>query len=143
MTRGGELVLGLIGVVFTLILGAFLGFIIVGFQALIRAYEQDMINDPTVPSHEVEGATTFFGFLASLGWWAFAMHIIGLILGFVALIMLKNNPTTSGILYIIAGGPMLLLSFGISLIPSVLFIIAGIRCLVRKPPVSFEYAQPY
>ncbi|MBB6448367.1 hypothetical protein HNR44_000316 [Geomicrobium halophilum] len=142
MKRTGELVLGIIGVVINsiaAIIGTFMTISLqVGFDQESDLIENELMNDPNIQAEEAEAVMGMMGMFAPMGWWIVAIHVIGLILGIIALVKLKNNGKAAGILFLVAGGGMLILTLGFTLIQSILFIIAGIMCLVRKPPVSSE-----
>ncbi|WP_445506462.1 DUF4064 domain-containing protein [Niallia sp. 03190] len=66
-------------------------------------------------------------------WVVLGIHILGFVLGIIALIILKKSPKKSGIILLATAILMLLLTIGATLIQSVLFFIVGIMCIVRKP----------
>ncbi|WP_166805885.1 DUF4064 domain-containing protein [Jeotgalibacillus sp. R-1-5s-1] len=70
------------------------------------------------------------------GWIVLAVHLAGLLAGLAALFKMKNNPKAAGVTFLITGIIMLLLTLGATLIQSVLFMIVGIMCLVRRPEAS-------
>ncbi|QQK81375.1 DUF4064 domain-containing protein [Salicibibacter cibi] len=138
MKRTGEMALGIIGVVITFVIGLLVVIGTIGFQSFMGMVEQEMMQDPTLSAQEAEAGAWALGMFGSFGWWIFVMHIIGLVIGIIAVIKLNSNAKLAGILFLVSGGAMLILTFGTSIIQSVLLIIAGIMCLVRKPPVSLE-----
>ncbi|MCP3031608.1 DUF4064 domain-containing protein [Halobacillus sp. A1] len=71
-------------------------------------------------------------------WVVFAVHLLGFILGVVALLMMRSRAKASGIIFICTGVSMAFLTLGATLIQSILFIVAGMMCLVRKPYESYK-----
>lgn len=139
MKRTGELVMGIIGSVLLLI-GIILGF---SFSAVFGSDEfneqfqeeftQELQNDPAISDAEVEAVGDIFGALGSFVGGLTVSWIIAGILGIVATIFVKKKAKLSGILFIVAG------VVGIaSIIPAILYVIAGIMALVRKAPVTTE-----
>ncbi|AXF56212.1 DUF4064 domain-containing protein [Salicibibacter kimchii] len=135
LKRTGEMSLGIIGVVVTFIVGLFVVIGTVGYQSSMEMIEQEMMQDPTLSAQEAEAGAWALELFSSVGWWIFCMHLIGLVIGIIAVIKLNSNAKLAGILFLVSGGAMLILTLGTSFIQSVLFIIAGIMCLVRKSPV--------
>lgn len=72
-------------------------------------------------------------FEAWYAWFAVAVLAAGLFVGVVALIKLKYNPKQAGITLLITGIFMFFLTLGATLIQTVLFVIVGSMCLIRKP----------
>ena len=72
-------------------------------------------------------------FEAWYAWFVVIVLAVGFFLGIVALIILKNSPKRSGIIFIVTGIFMFFLTLGATLIQTVLFVIAGIMCIVRQP----------
>lgn len=72
-------------------------------------------------------------FEAWYAWFVVIVLAAGFFLGIVALIILKNSPKRSGIIFIVTGIFMFFLTLGATLIQTVLFVIAGIMCIVRQP----------
>lgn len=66
------------------------------------------------------------------GWFALVVHLVGLVLGVIAFKLLNRDPQNAGVLFLSTGVAMLLLTLGATFIQSVLFIIIGVMCLVRK-----------
>ncbi|MBO1001344.1 hypothetical protein ACFSKI_14900 [Pseudogracilibacillus auburnensis] len=72
-------------------------------------------------------------FNAPFAWGVVAVHITGFLSGVVALVMLKNTPQKAGITLLITGIFMFFLTLGATFIQTVLFVIAGSMCIVRRP----------
>ncbi|AXF55771.1 DUF4064 domain-containing protein [Salicibibacter kimchii] len=144
MKRTGEMILGMIGVVITFLVSLFVLFMVIGLQQadvpqLTNIIEQELANDPNVQGQEAEEFSALvLNVMSTAGWGLLAVHAIGLVLGIIALVKLNRNAKTAGILFLIAGGELLLLTVGFSFVYAALFIIAGVMCLARKPPVQPE-----
>lgn len=144
MKRTGEMVLGIIGVVITFLAFFLVMFTVIGVQQadltqMTNMIEQELANDPNIPAQEAEELSAMvLGVVSSAGWWFLAVHAIGLVLGIIALVKLNRNAKTAGILFLVAGGGLLLLTVGFSFLYAALFIIAGLMCLLRKPQVKPE-----
>lgn len=144
MKRTGEIVLTVIGTIFSL-LGA-IGTAIVtslvhtdvfreGFE---EGYNEGAIQEGyTYDSGE---ADTVLNVIAGFGWFSVIICVLGLIAGIIALIFLKGNkkPKAAGIILIIAAVIVLVGTFFTGVLISLLFLIAGIMALVRKPPLNEE-----
>ncbi|MFK3939377.1 DUF4064 domain-containing protein [Alkalihalobacillus sp. NPDC078783] len=141
MKRTGELVLGIIGSVLLLI-GIILGF---SFSAVFgsdefndqfqEGFSQELQNDPEFSDAEVEAVNNFIESLGSFAVGLTVSWVISAILGILATIFVKKKTKLSGILFIVGG------VVGIaSIIPAILYVIAGIMALVRKAP---QVTEPY
>lgn len=140
ISRIGETVLGIVGVVFNLI-AIILTLMIVlglaGFEGTAEhsQLEQEMLNDPIFTNQEeAQAALDMFngllGVFGVFGWVFVAILVISSILAIVALIKLKSNAKMAGIFFILAG-----VFAGILSLTSILFYIAAIMCFVRKTPM--------
>ncbi|KZE37001.1 hypothetical protein AV656_10475 [Bhargavaea cecembensis] len=139
--RTGERVLGIIGLVFNVI-GIILTFALNNFMKMLstnpqfqQEFEAEIWNDPTLTESDAQAIVdmVYFGmdWMVSFGWFFIAALVISSVLIVIALIQLNKNAKLSGILFIIAG-----VLAGILTLSSILLYIAGIMCLVRKPPVA-------
>ena len=139
--RTGEMVLGIIGIVFNVL--AIIGTIIMnGFTKMLSGdpafreeFEAEIWNDPTISQSDaqeiIDVMYTVLDWLVGFGWFFVIALIISTILTVVAIINLKKNAKLSGILLLIGG-----FLAGILSPTSILLYIAGIMCLVRKPPMA-------
>ncbi|MEK4566577.1 DUF4064 domain-containing protein [Alkalihalobacillus sp. FSL R5-0424] len=139
MKRTGELVMGIIGSVLLLI-GILIGFsfsTVFGSDEFNNQFQEDFAqelqNDPAISDAEMEAATEIFGALGSFTVAVTISWVIAGILGIIATIFVKKKTKLSGILFIVGG------VVGIaSIIPAILYVIAGIMALVRKAPTTTE-----
>ncbi|WP_445491639.1 DUF4064 domain-containing protein [Niallia sp. 03133] len=117
MKRTPEMVLGIIALVLQLlviILGVFIA-LFIGIQ---------------FPEQLPQSSEIWYA------WLVLGIHVLGFVLGLAALFILKKAPKKSGIILLLTGILMLILTLGATLIQSVLFIIVGIMCFVRKPVIK-------
>lgn len=139
MKRTGELVLGIIGSILLLI-GIILG---VSLSSVFGSdefnnqfqeeFNQELQNDPAFSDADVEVAEEVFGALGSFAVGLTVSWAIAGILGILATIFVKKKTKLSGILFLVGG------VVGIaSVIPAILYVIAGIMALVRKAPQTTE-----
>ncbi|GAK03221.1 hypothetical protein JCM19037_1524 [Geomicrobium sp. JCM 19037] len=142
MKRTGEKVLGWIGVAvnFLVIVLTAMGTVVMsaafGSDQLQAELEADLANDPALNSEDIDMMLSVFSMFSAIGWFAVVVMVIGMILAIIGLIKINGNAKTAGILLIVSGALMVILTLGGSIIQSVLFIIAGIMCLARKPQVE-------
>ncbi|MEH7382918.1 DUF4064 domain-containing protein [Bacillus sp. JJ1533] len=139
MKRTGEIVLTIIGACFFALISVF-GFMFIGLSE-DNAFTQEMENiaaqDPAL-----EG--TDMGFLTDMivagGWYFVIVGILAIILGIVSLVLLKGDkhPKAAGIILIIVAVLSALATVLISIISSILYLVAGILCLVRKQKETFN-----
>lgn len=139
MKRKGEIVLGIIGVVISAIM------ILLGIFAMSlknndevkQAIQKSASNDPSISSGDVNQALDA---MSSGGGVLIVAAVLGLIVGLIAVFCVKGNkkPKMAGILFIVAAILIGVISLGSGFLPAILYLIAGIMCLVRKPQVFKE-----
>ncbi len=138
MKRTAEKTLGVIGLILS-ILGVLMGGAIAALFHYIMSdpavqieFEQQLLADPTITPEVVDVIKTFMGLFGGTMWFIIIALIIGTVLTVIGLVNIWNNknPKGAGILFLIAG-----VLAGFVSLPSILLYIAGILCLVRKPPV--------
>ncbi|MFP7495080.1 DUF4064 domain-containing protein [Terribacillus saccharophilus] len=127
--RTAELVLGIIGVVFNILMAIGVGGFFHAINALIMA---NRYNDPEFTAQEADFITNLFG---GFGWYYIIISAIAGIMGIVALILLRRNSqsTASGIIFISTALLLAILTFFFSIIPAILYASAGIIAIMRKP----------
>lgn len=140
--RTTEMVLGIIGLVFYGLIAIY-GIFLISLQnntslknALISGASKSPSNSPVNMSKMIETA-------AQSGWMIFIGTGLAFILGLMAVVYIKGNkkPKASGILFLVGAAIALVLTKGGGFIPDILYIIAGIMALVRKPPVAKDTYQ--
>lgn len=134
MKRTAEITLGIIGAVCSVIMLIF-GILILslnGNAEFQQGLEDVAAEDPSLNP----GDTDIMAAMISSGGWALTVAaLIGVILGLIAVFSIKGNkkPVLAGILFIAGAVLTGLISFGFGIIPAILYLIAGIVSLVRKP----------
>lgn len=134
MKRTGEIVLGVIGVIFYGV-GAIFGIfmLVMKNNEMIQDQLREISQDP-----ELAGVMDFNALVNSLsagGWTLIITSLIALILGIIAIVFIKGNkkPKAAGIIFIVTGVVIAIVTFGVAFFPGIFFLIAGIMCLARKP----------
>lgn len=137
MKRTGEIVLGVLGALFYLFI-AFIGGLIVWVQnnkdQVQEFFNQAAAEAPNAAMSEAD-LNNLFDAMGNSGMILLIMSIIAVILGIVAMVFIKGNkkPKAAGIIFIVTAVIFAFVSFGAGIIGGILYIIAGIMCLVRKP----------
>ncbi|WP_453993985.1 DUF4064 domain-containing protein [Bacillus nitroreducens] len=139
MKRTGEIVLTIIGACFFVFLSV-LGFMFVGLsdnEEFAQEMENIAATDPTLEGADIGVITDM---ITAGGWYFIIVSILAIILGIVSLFLLKGNkhPKAAGILLIVVAVLSTLATFLVSIIASILYLIAGILCLVRKQKENFN-----
>ncbi|THE14167.1 DUF4064 domain-containing protein [Bacillus timonensis] len=139
MKRTGEIVLTIIGACFFALISLF-GFMFLGLSG-DNAFTQEMENmaatDPALEGVDMGFMTDM---IAAGGWYFIIVGILAIILGIVSLVLLKGDkhPKAAGIILIIVAVLSALATVLISIISSILYLVAGILCLVRKQKETFN-----
>jgi Protein of unknown function (DUF4064) len=143
MKRTAEVTLGIIGTifyVFSLLMGAFRI-----WMENNKGYLFDVIEDNQsemdFSSQDMDILTEAFNYnLAGGGILLVIMPILAIILGIVAMVLLKGNknPIAAGIIFIATGVIYVIVTLGGGILSGILFLIAGILCLARKPKTIIE-----
>ncbi|MFD1705783.1 DUF4064 domain-containing protein [Siminovitchia sediminis] len=137
MKRTAEMVLGIIGIITSGILLFFGGSFIWAnkseeFKMLMT---EELAANPAAQLTSDELSLVMEG-LASYGWALVIASLIGMLLGLIGVIRIKGNknPKLAGWMFIAAGVSIGVISVGFGFLPAILYLIAGIMSLVRKPP---------
>ncbi|MFC5713124.1 DUF4064 domain-containing protein [Thalassorhabdus alkalitolerans] len=134
MKRTGEVTLGIIGVVLSGLV-SILGFTLTTFmdsQEFQQQLSQEMAQDPAMGTEEVN---MVIGMLGTFGWAIIISSILGAVLGIIAVINIRGGKRRilAGILFLITAVIVGIGTLGFAFVPAILFLIAGIMALVRKP----------
>lgn len=148
-SRTGEITLGIISAVFTVISIILLSLLVTEGNAalqdesVIQEIESELANDPALAGEDLDaimqGVSGFIDVFEVFGWAAVIILVISLIFNILAIVMIRGNrnPKLAGIFFIIAG------LFAFAITPtSILLYIAAIMSFVRKPPYQDEMVQP-
>ncbi|MFC4559535.1 DUF4064 domain-containing protein [Virgibacillus kekensis] len=134
MSRIGEMVLTIIGVILYFIL-ALLGGATVWIsnnEELWRGASEQMIQqDPQLTAANLDDV---MGMIGNGGWFLLIVSVIGAILGIVAAVLLKGDkkPKAAGILLIVTAVVGAIVTFGAGIISGLFYLIAGIMALARR-----------
>lgn len=141
MKRTAEIVLGVIGALgyaFMAAIGAFLLWM-QGNRDLIEDEMTTGTGDPELDltMEEFEAMIDVF---AAGGWMLLISAIAAIVLGIVAMVLLKGNskPVIAGIIFIAVAVIVSFTSAGLGILAGIFYLIAGIMCLVRKPQPKLE-----
>ncbi|TWT07815.1 DUF4064 domain-containing protein [Planococcus sp. CPCC 101016] len=140
MKRTVETVLGIMGALGYAFMAALGGFMI-WMQNNRDIMEETMTGtgDPTtdLTMEEFEGMIDILG---TGGWVLLASAIAAIVLGIVAMVLLKGNkkPVFAGIIFIATAVIVAIITTGVGIIAGIFYLIAGIMCLVRKPQRTLE-----
>lgn len=141
MKRTGEIVLGIIGMILSLflVIGGIFFVSAQNSEEVRSAVEGEIIADPAMEISQ-QDMNMVFQVFASFGWALVIAALIGVIFGLVAILNIKGNkrPKLAGWMFIVGAVLTGLISVGLGFIPALLYLIAGIMCFVRKPPVMQE-----
>ncbi|KMY51312.1 DUF4064 domain-containing protein [Peribacillus loiseleuriae] len=133
MKRTGEYILAIVGILLSIIL-TFIGIFFIALKqndGIRQAIEGELTNDPTIT---MEDFSMVMDAIGGFGWMIIVASGIGIVLGLVSIFILKSErQTMAGVFFIITAVLVGLLSVGLGLLQAILFLIAGIMCLVRKP----------
>lgn len=145
MSRTGEIVLGVISAIMTLLSVILVAVLVVSGSNLLNneefkaEIEGSIVNDPTFTDTEIQFISDNLDLVAdaiSLFGWVFIITlVISLILNVIGIVSISKNknPKLAGIMFILAG-----VFAGIISLTSILLYIAAIMCFVRKPPVQVQ-----
>ncbi|MBM7646824.1 cytochrome bd-type quinol oxidase subunit 2 [Scopulibacillus daqui] len=136
MKRTAEIVMGVIGLILNALMLLFGLFTISlrGNDKFQQSLQQTTIEG-SISSKDIDDINHF---ITSGGWILVAASIIGLILGLIAVFFIKGNkkPKAAGVLFIAGCVLTTLISSGVGFVPAVLYLIAGILSLTRKPKIN-------
>ncbi|MDL4841099.1 DUF4064 domain-containing protein [Aquibacillus rhizosphaerae] len=138
--RTGEVVLGVIGALFYGIMAGVGGFLVAlqGNDEIMSDFVDEMVaTDPNLTQADFEG---FLDGFTSISWLILISAILAIVLGIIAMILLKGNkkPKVAGIILIVTAVVVSFSSLGLGIFAGIFYLIAGIMSLVRKPRQLIE-----
>lgn len=145
MSRTGEVVLGVISAIMTLLSIILVAILVVSGSSLMQdeafkaEFENIMVTDPNVTDADIQlvndNMDVVIDAFSVFGWVFIIILVISLILNIVGIVSVSKNknPKLAGIMFILAG-----LFAGVISITSILLYVAAIMCFVRKPPVQLQ-----
>ncbi|MGF3102965.1 DUF4064 domain-containing protein [Rossellomorea sp. DUT-2] len=137
--RTGEVVMGVIGIILSALF-SIIGIVLnmgMSNPEVMSQLEEGMESDPNIQNAEMTAGdlSSIINAAESTGSYLVILGIIASILGIIAVVTIVKNkkPVLSGIMFIIAALVIGLGTIGFGFVPGLLFLIAGIMALVRKP----------
>lgn len=139
MSRTGEIVLTIIGALLYGLFaatGIFMGWLF-NNEELLNDINNEVQSEPQISASDFEA---FVDMLGGGGWILAIVSIISVILGIIAIILVKGNkkPKAAGIILIVTSVIVALVTLGAGIISGIFYLIAGIMCLARKEPQPLE-----
>lgn len=128
------MILGIIGIVFFGLM-SIIGILLISLQNNLSYRHAIESSAASNPSANTTNINDMLANIAQSGWLIFIGSSIAFLLGFIAAVYIKGNkkPKTSGILFLVSAAIALILTKGGDFLPDILYIIAGIMALMRKP----------
>ncbi|MBO1004923.1 DUF4064 domain-containing protein [Pseudogracilibacillus auburnensis] len=134
MKRTGEFILGMAGIILSALMTLFgFFFLWISNSEEVRSIViSEFQNDPNLNISDID---LILGFFPVAGWLVIIAALTGVIFGLIGVISVKGNkkPKLAGAMFIIGAILQGLISVGFGFLPALIFLIAGIMCLVRKP----------
>ncbi|MFF2753880.1 DUF4064 domain-containing protein [Psychrobacillus sp. NPDC058041] len=147
MKRTGEIALGVISAIFSLISIVLISLLVIGVSTTLKEegfnteLKNQILTNPAISAQDVEYITQNADVILSgvnvIGWGIVISIFISLVLNIFGIVFIYNNKNQklAGIMFIFAG-----VLAGILSITSILLYIAAILCFVRKS--TEEFADP-
>ncbi|MEK3979968.1 DUF4064 domain-containing protein [Psychrobacillus sp. FSL K6-2836] len=145
MSRTGEIVLGVISALMTLLSIVLVTILVISGsnvlkdEAFTTEFQNVIAEEPTMTESDLQMIDDNMHLVIDafniFGWVFIIILVISLILNIIGIVSISKNknPKLAGIMFIIAG-----LFAGILSPTSLLLYIAAIMCFVRKPPVQLQ-----
>lgn len=140
MKRTAEIVLAVIGALgyaFTAALGGFMVWLQNNRGLMEDAFNEMAEQNPELGMSDMEVMLDALG----TGGWLFAIaSVVAVILGIVAIVLLKGNkkPVVAGIIFIATAVIVAIVTSGAGILAGIFYLIAGVMALVRKPKRVIE-----
>jgi lipopolysaccharide export LptBFGC system permease protein LptF len=143
LKRTAEVTLGIIGSVFYVFSIAFgvLRLWMENNKGYLEGYMVENQSEFELTTTDMDMLQEIFNMnLAQGGILLVIMPILAIILGIVAMVLLKGNkqPVAAGIIFIATAVIYVIVTAGGGILSGLLFLIAGILCLARKPKTIIE-----
>lgn len=145
MSRTGEIVLGVISALMTLLSIVLVTILVISGSNILKdeafttEFQNVIAEEPTMTESDLQMIDDNMHLVIDafniFGWVFIIILVISLILNIIGIVSISKNknPKLAGIMFIIAG-----LFAGILSPTSLLLYIAAIMCFVRKPPVQLQ-----
>ncbi|MFD1363411.1 DUF4064 domain-containing protein [Lentibacillus salinarum] len=131
MKRTAEIILSVVGILFYVLLAA-LGGTMLFLQNNEEFLQEIKDQESQIGINDID---TLIEGMNTGGWLFIVTSILAIILGIVAIFLIKGNkrPKSAGIIYIVVSVLAAIITIGFGIIPGIFYLIAGIMGLVRKP----------
>lgn len=140
MKRTAEVVLTIIGALGFVFIAA-IGGIMIWLQNN-RGIMEESFNEMAAETPEIGmgDLDEMLNMLGTGGWFLAVASVVAVILGIVAMVLLKGNkkPVVAGIILIATAVIVSFVTGGAGILAAVFYLIAGIMALVRKPKIVIE-----
>ncbi|MGE6415855.1 DUF4064 domain-containing protein [Planococcus kocurii] len=140
MKRTAEIVLAVIGALgyaFTAALGGFMIWLQNNKGLMEEVFNETIEQNPELGMSDMEVMLDALG----TGGWLFAIaSVVAVILGIVAIVLLKGNkkPVVAGIIFIATAVIVAIVTSGAGILAGLFYLIAGVMALVRKSKQVIE-----
>ncbi|AIY06786.1 hypothetical protein Plano_2821 [Planococcus sp. PAMC 21323] len=140
MKRTAEVVLTIIGALGFVFIAA-IGGIMIWLQNN-RGIMEESFNEMAAETPEIGmgDLDEMLNMLGTGGWFLAVASVVAVILGIVAMVLLKGNkkPVVAGIILIATAVIVSFVTGGAGILAGIFYLIAGIMALVRKPKIVIE-----
>lgn len=144
MKRTIEIVLTAIGLLFSLLGAGLTTFLVLmtRLDVFKEGFEEGYYDGAIEGTYDNSEAAIVLNILSGFGWLVVSMFAIGIILGIISIFFYIGNkkPKAASIILIIGSVIVGIGTVLTGFMPALLYLIAGIIGLVRKPPV--EHTDP-
>lgn len=150
MKRTGEIALGVVGAIISLISIILISLLVIGANTTFKeegfnaTFESEILTNPAINSQDIEYFTqnpdVVVNMVNTVGWGLVTVIIISLVLNIIGIVSIarNKNPKLAGIMFILAG-----VLAGIISLTSILLYVAAILCFVRNPRVDYAEQDGY
>ncbi|ANU14423.1 hypothetical protein B481_0177 [Planococcus halocryophilus Or1] len=140
MKRTAEMVLAIIGALgyaFTAVIGGMMIWLQNNRGIMEESFNEMATENPDLGMGDFEEMLDMLG---TGGWFLTVASVVAIILGIVAMVLLKGNkkPVVAGIIFIATAVIVAFVSGGAGILAGIFYLIAGIMVLVRKPKQVIE-----
>ncbi|ANU22024.1 DUF4064 domain-containing protein [Planococcus donghaensis] len=140
MKRTAEMVLAIIGVlgyVFTAGIGSLMIWLQNNRGVMEESFNEMAAENPEMGMGDFDEMLDMLG---TGGWFLTVSSVVAIILGIVAMVLLKGNkkPVVAGIILIATAVIVAFVSGGAGVLAGIFYLIAGVMALVRKPKTVIE-----
>lgn len=140
MKRTAEVVLAIIGALgfaFTAAIGGMMIWLQNNRGVMEESFNEMAAENPDMGMGDLDEMLNMLG---TGGWFLTVASVVAIILGIVAMVLLKGNkkPVVAGIILIATAVIVSFVTGGVGVLAGIFYLIAGIMALVRKPKTVIE-----